>query len=187
MALDVKQTHTGRCPLPFFKVATKDGATLIPGTTTVGTGGHWNAVLNYTAAGVGETDYEVGPPAGQIWHIQDLFIHIRDVGAFAATGYGAGAGLTFGVQAVIHSASAGTIYDCLAGIRVFNNSDWSKYENKFLFASFGGGLTIKIPIGLADEGIRVAGDLSDHLSVILNDDHTTLTHHTFMIKGFIER
>ena len=134
-------------------------------------------------------EFFVLPPAGIVYRIRRLLVCIEDANGFRAEKYGSLAGaLTNGIQMEVHDGST-QIIDFLAGATVKTNAAWGAYSFDVELKTWGAGdeiLLVRWTFGRAGVPIRLVGDSTQRLRVLLNDDLTGLIAHLLTVQGYIE-
>ena len=132
--------------------------------------------------------FYIQPPAGVIYLLDELLIHLVDTGAFAASDYGnIAGGLTNGVQ-LFAKRNGVTIFDLLDGVTIMNNGQFGHISADMSFpnwASSGGSITVGFKTSAYGLQFPLNGDTADSLEAILTDDLTGLLDHHFIVTGRI--
>ena len=169
-------------PTPIYQYLATTGK----GATT----GHTNAIANYST-GVGGTSGEafiIAPTTAQVFRIERMLVHIRDVGAFGSSEYGSTAALTQGVTVKVVT-DTGTVHDLTNGVPVLMNADWGRqcYDTQILDWGVGDEhLVARWTFSKSGYPLRLDGAAGQRLEVHLQDDMSNLTAHHFYVNGYHE-
>jgi len=144
-----------------------------------------NAVSNYTNT---QTQLYIQPPAGYVYYIRRLIVHIRDTGGFDAAKYGNNLTFATGIGIRTFTGSGATLTNDLTdGDRIKTNADWGHWCYDITLVDFGIGdefLNVRWTFGKSGQIIRLDGDQMDRFSAILSDDMTGLNDHHFVVQGY---
>jgi hypothetical protein len=157
--------------------------------------GTTNAIGNYTAGGVGTTDFYIQPAAGTDLTLARLIVQVEDT-AIVADDYGnIAGGLTNGVQLL--QVRQGDTHNLTGGIAVKNNADWARICHDSERKAWGPGnefLTVRYTFArFTDDretivgGLRLIGHASEKFVVRLSDNLTGLVAHYFTVEGTIQQ
>ena len=145
------------------------------------------ATGNYALA---EEEFYIQPPDGESYFISRLIIEIKDAGSIDAGSYGNGITLTNGIQ-VQKKDGSGVIVDFTDGEPIITNADWAKFCYDVKTSEFGSGnnyvnvrWTFSKATGGLKGGVFLDGSNNERFTVILNDNFSNLTGHTFMVQGY---
>lgn len=139
------------------------------------TAGNGTGVKNAISSTVPLTFY-LQPPAGAVYNITRLVATVEDSAVSDATLYGAVL-ITNGVT--IRRVSGSTIITLTDGVTIKTNTQWARFcEVKTV--------TTQLQAVCELDGLRLNGDRSERLEVILNDDFSGLDGHYFMAQGWRE-
>lgn len=144
-----------------------------------------NANGDYSGA---EEIFYIEPPAGEIWRVARMIVHIEDATAMWAARYGGEAALGTGVVVRVQDDS-GTIIDLTDAIPVKTNAQWAAMCFDVDVKAWGTGtelLAVRWTFTKAGQFIRLDGDSNERLEIVLNDDLRGLISHRFFIQGYIE-
>jgi hypothetical protein len=154
---------------------------------TSGTGiGAKNANLDFDAVPL---NYKIAPPAGTIYRIARMIVTVEDTSGFQAQEYGnTGGALANGIQVRIHNGSS-TVLDLTDGIPITKNAEWGSTCYDVDLKTWGAGnefLVARWTFTKAGEYLRLDGDASEELQLVLTDDMTGLIGHYFFVQGYEE-
>ena len=150
---------------------------------TVGDGsGTKNANGDYSSSA---TDFRINAPAGGVYEITRMLVHIRDAANMSADEYGnLNGALANGITVAVYD---GDTLDCdlTDGLPVQSNADWGRvcYDAESL--SYGSGddfVRVRWTFSKAGQPLYLAGDYN--FRVQLNDNFTGLVAHYFQVQGF---
>jgi len=147
-----------------------------------------NIILDYRdpADGIGETDYFIQPPAGEIFLITRLLVHIRDGGSFDAEKYGNGVTLTTGIVITLKRGAAVEV-DLTDGVPIKSNAQWAQLCYDVAISTYGAGdeyLHARWSFFKGGvPGLYLHGDDEDKFVVTVNDKLDTLDEHSFTVQG----
>lgn len=135
--------------------------------------------------------FEWGPPTGEIWHAERLIVLIRDAGNADASEYGnLGAALTTGIVVQFRSGVS-TVEQTLNGLKpIKTNSDWAGlcYDTRNLGLGGAGDDAYSamwtFSRDLGGSGIRLNGDDDERITILLSDNLSGLSSHTFFVGGY---
>ncbi len=97
-----------------------------------------------------------------------------------------GAALTNGITVRLQD-SGGTVLDLTDGLPVKTNAGWGQLCYDVDLKSWGAGnelLLVRWTFERAGQPLRLEGEDSGRLEVVLNDDFTGLLAHTFQVQGY---
>lgn len=162
--------------------------------TQDGDGVTYNANLDFSdGTGIGATNFEIGPPAGEIWICRRLIVYVEDAGQMNPSEYGdTGAELTNGINVQIVDGEDSILRNFTEIHNITSNGSWAErcfdsvnigaattgsdaYTARWTFANDNGG-----------KDYRLIGDLGHKFRIILNDDLSGLTEHTFRLGCYAE-
>jgi len=154
---------------------------------TVGDGsGTKSATGDYSAV---QGIFRIAPAAGVIYRVTRMIIHIGDTSGFTAAEYGnLGAALGNGVQVRTHNGAA-TIIDLTDNVPVTTNAEWGNSCYDVDLKTWGAGdesLLVRWTFSKAGQDIRLDGDATEELQVLLDDDLQGLLDHHFVVQGYQE-
>lgn len=132
----------------------------------------------------GATDFWIEPPAGEIWHIARLIATIQDTGTLRAEFYGAASALTNGIK-IIHEVNSSES-DLTSQLPITNIGEFASYSFDANEISTGAGdnfIIFRWTFARSGTVLELDGDNNDKLIVRVNDDHTDLVGHRFMVQG----
>ena len=159
---------------------------------TIGDGtGNKSAIDNYSDGGLGETAFFIQPPPGQVYRLSRMIIFIEDEPTFDSGGYGSGNfqnPLPIGIKVQVRD-DGGIISDLTDGRPIKTNAQWAKVCFDAAYSEYGGGqdsLAIRWTFTRAGDYIRLVGSNNERLQVLMNDNVSYLTEHTFLVQGYIE-
>ena len=152
---------------------------------TAGDGsGTKQAIGDYSGA---VTPFFVAPPAGKIFRVHRMIIHIRDANNWRAERYGnLAAALTNGI-AVWRRSTVHPDIELTDGIPIKTNADWARMCYDAETTTYGAGddyLRVRWSFDKAGRHIELNGTAGDQASIELNDDMTGLVEQTFMLQGY---
>jgi hypothetical protein len=138
--------------------------------------------------------FYIKPPAGSVYRIARLLVHIQDSGAFAAGDYGNGISLTGSQGVYLRQYTDGTttrteVVDFMNSQPVQSNAEWGARCYDLSLDDFGSGdnfLNVRWTFTKAGQFIRLVGDDEDFLEIELIGDFSGLTDHEFFVQGYIE-
>jgi hypothetical protein len=139
------------------------------------TSGAGTGVKNAISSTVPLTFY-LQPPAGSTYNITRLIAVIEDSAVSDATKYGA-VTITNGVT--IRRVSGSSIITLTDGVAIKTNTQWARFCEVRT-------VTTQLQAICELEGLRLNGDRSERLEVVLNDDFSGLDGHYFMVQGYRE-
>lgn len=164
---------------PVYRFLSDDGTT--GGTKDANVDGSGTAAAFYC-----------GPPPGEIWVVRQMIANIRDSGAFDSGGYGAISALplTNGVlfHKAVKTAPATPTFDYLNGLPVKTTSHWTRHCYDGRLDNFGAGdafYVAKWDLATSGTPAILDGDAGEVLAVVVRDDLSGLTGHTFQIQGYV--
>jgi hypothetical protein len=143
-----------------------------------------NAIEDYSGAA---DRFFIKPPKGKVYRIERMIVTIRDTGSMDSGGYGNGSALTNGLRLVKENKD-GEVYDYTGGQTIKTNAQWAGYCYDLSLLQFGlGDEFINIRWTFAKSGAPITLDSAtdDQLSLIVNDNLSALTGHTFNMQGVI--
>lgn len=145
-----------------------------------------NANGNYSG---GATSFYIQPPASTIYRISRLLVFVQDTNGFTPVEYGnTGSALSNGITVRVHNGTS-TVADLTDGVPVQHNGDWARlcYDAQVLsWGTTDEMLSARLTFTKAGQFLRLDGDDTEKLEVILNDDFTGLTEHYFLVQGYTE-
>jgi hypothetical protein len=175
-------------PLPVVGTGEADGTqnlilSRFLDTTGDGTGTK-NAVGDYSGA---QTIFKLTPAASTIFRIARLIACYTDTTATTPDLYGAMTALTNGVEVRIHNGTS-TVVDLTDGVPIKSNIQWGRHcvpEARTWGAGHDGMINIWDFLSTG-QFLRLDGDATEELQVLLNDDFTGLDFQYFMAQGYTE-
>lgn len=153
-----------------------------------GSGG-FEAIGNYSAGGVGSTEFYIQPAGVDRLYIARLIIMIEDAGTFATDGYGAGGALTNGISFEIRQSND----DVVAALQntIHSNIEWGALCYDVGYHDFGGGQANKFLLvrwTFERMGSPIILEDRQKLVMVLSDNFSGLVKHRFNIQGhFLNR
>lgn len=144
---------------------------------TSGDGTGTKNAIGSTYATTAATFY-IQPPAGTVYDISRLIVTVEDSAVSGATNYGAIV-ITNGV--VIRRVSGSTILTYTDGVSITTNTQWGRFCE---VTSITTQLQARCTFG--DALIRLNGDKSERLEVVLRDSMSGLDGQYFLVQGFVE-
>ena len=145
---------------------------------------------NYSDGGLGLTSFKIAPPAGQVFRLARLIIHVSDIGPIQNGGfYGTDITLTNGINMSAKSKGLEE-RDMLDGQNVFTTLDWGRFCYDVSSTDFSSGINVfqtRWTFTETGQYGRLVGDDGDFLSLNFHDDLSGLVDHTFLVQGYIER
>lgn len=144
--------------------------------------GGFRVVGDYSAQ---PQNFTFGPPSNETWIVSRLIIHIQDNGVLDSGKYGNNINLTKGIS--IQLVQQNRIYNLTNGNPVFYNNDWGRFNYDLDLVDFGtGDQSINIRWTFSNSGtyIKLDGSKGERLQIVVNDDFTGLTDHTFNFQGY---
>ena len=154
--------------------------------------GDGTGTINATGDFSGGADiFYIQPPAGDIYRISDLILSIEDGNDTMRWNYygGIGSELTNGIRVRIQD-TGGTIVDLDGGEAIKSNADWGSHcgEINLRVEAIGNDfLNARWSFGESGQHIRLDGDNSERLEVVVNDDFSDLVSQYFKVNGYIEK
>jgi hypothetical protein len=138
------------------------------------------ATGTYAAA----TSFYLQPPTGAVYDISRLIVSVEDSAVITSNLYGAVASPTTGV--VIRRVSGSTIITLTDGISLTSNIAWRRFCE--VTQTNNAGTTNQLQAICKFDGalLRLSGDQSEKLEVVLNGDFSGLEGHYFVAEGFKE-
>lgn len=174
--LPVAQSGNGPVNLGFSRFLDTNG----DGTGTK------NANGNYSGA---TGTFYLAPPAGVIYRVERMLVTVEDTAGFSAAEYGnLGALLTNGIQVRVHNGTS-TVQDLTDGIPVKGNAGWARFCYDADLKAWGVGneiLVARWTFSKMGAPLRLDGDATEALEVLLDDDLTGLVAHYFLAQGVVE-
>lgn len=154
---------------------------------TVGDGsGTKNANGNYAG---GATIFRLAPAASTIYRVARMMISIGDTKGMVAEEYGdLGSALGNGVIVRVHNGSS-TVLDITDNLPVTTNGEWGRVCFDVDIKSWGNTnelLVARWTFMRAGQYLRLDGDASEELQVVLEDNLTGLLSHHFFAQGYEE-
>lgn len=141
------------------------------------------AIGNYATA----TQFFIAPPAGEIYNIHRLLIHLEDsmidADAYGATAAGA---LSNGVIVQMRRGDTEVLEDFTDGVPIKTSAQWARIMFDAESKDWGSGdvfMTARLSFNKFGGPLKLYGDKGDRLTVILEDDMRHLIDHTFMAQG----
>lgn len=118
--------------------------------------------------------------------ISHMVITISDMPTFQATRYGAiVGGLTNGLSIVILDRNGNVKFDLFNGETVKSNEDWASVAFDANLESWGGGAEfLVVRYSFLQSGSPLVLDPGESIVLILQDDLSELTRHTFFVQGY---
>lgn len=136
-----------------------------------------------------ETFY-IAPAAGEVFRINRLLILVEDTAGMEADEYGnLGSALANGITARVHNGTA-TVVDLTDGIPITTNAEWGALCYDVDLKTWGTGnefLLVRWTLAAAGVPIRLDGDATEALELVLNDNLTGLVAHKFLAQGYQEQ
>jgi hypothetical protein len=133
----------------------------------------------------GGEEFFFQPAAGQVVEIHRLMVMIQSGGSFRADQYGGlGAALGTGIAVQKRVGAATVLADYTDGIPIQTNAAWSRLSYDVTFFTFGAGdnyLACRWTFARSGQPVQLSP--GQRLSIVLNDDLTGLTEHTFNFQG----
>lgn len=133
--------------------------------------------------------FKITPPAGTIYRIARMLIYIQDGSGFAAAEYGnLGTTLTTGIGLRIHNGTT-TVLDLMDGVKVQQNADWARCCYDANLVTWGAGdefLVVRWTFERAGQMLRLDGDATESLEILIDDNLTGLTSQYFQVQGYTE-
>jgi len=140
------------------------------------------AIGNY--AGAAESFY-IEPGDGYDFVISRMLVTIQDSGVMNADDYGFGGALTNGVAVRHLDVDQGVKRDLLDGLPIKSHAMWGQVCYDMQETSFGtGDKFVQVRWTFSKSGIPIVLKTGERLEVLLNDDLTKLTGHTFVVQGY---
>lgn len=139
------------------------------------------------------TQFFIAPPAGWRYHVSRMMVQIAGVGVDSGT-YGGLAALTNGIAVQKRSGATTVVTDLTDGLPVKTNHHWSRLCYDVRLDEWGNPadidyVQVRWTFSKTDGALRLDGDQSERLSVVLNDDmgdaSAALSSHYFMVNGFL--
>jgi hypothetical protein len=178
-----------------IKSPSQDGGQNLILTRFLDTNGDGTGTKNANAdySGTGGDIFYIQPPAGTVYRLYRMIVHYEDTQGMTATEYGnLGSALGVGIIVRVQDGS-GTISNLTDGIPITTNADWSRfcYDAQLSVWVSSGAPTndvaqVRWTFAKAGTTIRLDGDQSERLEVVLNDNFAGLIDHYFHVQGYIE-
>ena len=150
-----------------------------------------NANGNYSDAGLGPVNWELRPPASEIWLIDQIVVRVQDTTPMDVAAYGNNITLTNGITITVGSGidtayvPRANVTDPIFPVKV--NGDWGTFAFTIDFLTQGVGDEMLIAaLGSLAHPYRLDGGRNDAIRVRLNDDFTGLNAHCWAGLGVIE-
>ena len=148
--------------------------------------GNKNANGDYS--GVNNTEFFILCPAGFIYLIHRIIIHITDVGNPDSGKYGNNITLTNGINIEVLDSDDNVLEDLTDGFPVKTNADWGRFSYDVQDISFGSGdSSVGCRWSFDKAGDPITLKPGERFAVMLNDDFSGLVEHTFHIQGLIKK
>lgn len=150
-------------------------------------GGATNANGNYS---VTPATFSIGPSASENWTVERLIIYVADTGQFSASEYGnTGSALANGFDVEVVD-SGDNVISTLNGSRPFTtNGDLGAvcYDVNNIGSGSGGddAILVRWTFSKAGSPIRLRGDEGWKVRVVLSDDFSGLSAHTFFLDCYL--
>jgi len=144
-----------------------------------------DATGDYSAA---EEIFYIQPPAGSVYRIARMLVHVEDSGTIDSGKYGNGIVLTNGIT-VRSKDDTGVIVDYCGGHPIIVNQHWAMMCYDVTRSNYGAGnehLNARWTFSKSGQFMRLVGDNNERLEIVFNDDFTGLVAHHFTIQGYIE-
>ena len=126
------------------------------------------------------------PPPGKTYLLNSLIIYVQDTTTLDAGSYWNNITLDSGIE--LQTTINSNVIDVLDGRPIMTNASYARHGARVEFIGFGGGddsyqavINLK---ELAGSNFVLNGDNNDKIEIILNDDLSGLTEHTFKAFGF---
>lgn len=147
------------------------------GTGTIQANGNYSTV---------QGEFYITPGTAHRYAIHRMLVHIQDTGPISADEYGALTALTNGVRVVIKDGTDTEILDLLAGTTVKSNAQWGQMCYDATPSTYGSGLDfVNVRWTFAKSGNPLLIQQNHKLSVLLDDNLSGLSAHTFLVQGEI--
>lgn len=150
-----------------------------------GSGAH-NVNGSYTS---GTTDgvFYCAPPAGQVYYITDMHVHVEDT-ALRADFYTSANALANGM--LLQAVRAGTVLlDINGGEAIKKTAQWAHVLHDVSYHNTGAGNAFMSGhhsfLGSQGRALVLDGDQGDILRIVGQDDLTGLVDHEFIVQGII--
>ena len=175
-----------------YEYLTPAGVATTPGDG-VYAGANWNAIGDYTAAGLGTVFFEKGPAGNDVWRISRMIVSIEALPSIQSAGYGNGAWLQFGILVQIRDVNNTVVRDLTGGVPIFSHRHWQRLSHDAAY-----GMNATTALGTSSWHLRwtfskrgapihLRGDRGERLSVMLRDDISARADsHSFIIQGVNE-
>lgn len=178
-------------PLPVVNTVDAPGIWQFADTDGDG-GGTIEAIGDYSAGGLGLTEFAIAPGAGEIYRIARLLVTVTDTGSFDSGAYGNNVTLANGIEIHVRNGTpngASTLVQNLTGVvPIITNTDWAAYCYDLALYTFGAGpqvMVVRWTFSRAGVSVVLDGDAGDYLAVRLFDDFTDLDGHVFNFQGIV--
>lgn len=132
-------------------------------------------------------EFYIQPRTDRIFYIERMVVLVQDNANFTAAGYGGLAALTNGIQVKVLEGAT-ELADLTDGLPIKSLVHWARccYDlNEFSFGSGDNFVAVRWTFS-KDSARPIKLVEGQRLAVILNDDMSGLTGHTFMVKGWLE-
>lgn len=143
-----------------------------------------SAIGNYAGSPV---SFYIQPPAGDVYRLYRMLVHVEDVNTFDSGSYGNGIVLTNGIT--VSKVISGQTVQMTDGVSIKKTPHWQMFCYDVDISSYGLGnehASVRWTFTKGGNPVRLVGDDGDRLQVVLNDDFTGLVDHHFFVQGLKE-
>jgi hypothetical protein len=129
--------------------------------------------------------FYIQPPTEKIYLIERMIVHVEDSGSFDSGAYGNGITLTNGIVVRI-SDDSGVIVDLTDGMPILSNGSWVRQCYDVQVHPFGSGnehMGVRWTFRKAGQPLKLVGEKTQKLEIVLNDNFSGLVGHQFQIQG----
>ncbi len=137
------------------------------------------------------TAFKVTPGPTEVFVLERMIVYIEDGNGMQFEEYGnLNSALTNGIT-VLHTQDDGasTLLDLTNGITIKSNGQWARLcYDMDLKEEPGAGddcVVVRWTFGAAGEALYIRGDRDEDFRILVHDDLTGLTEHTFMVQGYV--
>lgn len=169
-----KNSPTGKMPLYFSQFLTKNG------TGTLQT--------NMTGDFLSGSVISIIPAAGEILRIESLKVSLSTTHTMSLELYGNLSALGTGVLIRLMDGDGTVLALTDPSLAIKNNSEYAVYASDVTNREWGLEKNLAVKWDFSDSGtvLRIDGDSSERLEVLLQDDFSGLISHRFRVTGYIE-
>ena len=129
--------------------------------------------------------FKIVPPAGHIYRLARMIVHIQDTNALSSVQYGNIAALANGIDLGIYSVSDDTLQHTITnGLPIKQNSHWNRFCHDVSPDAFAAGnkfVSVRFSFFKAEQPLILSDD--EYFAATINDDLTGLVDHTLQVQG----